>query len=102
MKQELVNESEIRNPKPGTSPKSETRSGVRSRVLAFGLRAWFGFRISAFGILLAALFTLNADAQTTNQTFSLHAGWNSIWLELDPTNREVGAMFTNLPVASVW
>jgi hypothetical protein len=42
------------------------------------------------------------QAQITDQTFQLHAGWNSIWVELDPTNREIGAVFTNLPVVSVW
>ena len=42
------------------------------------------------------------QAQITNQTFQLHAGWNSIWVELDPTNRDTGAVFSNLPVVSVW
>jgi hypothetical protein len=42
------------------------------------------------------------QAQITNQTFQLHAGWNSIWVELDPTNRDTEAVFSNLPVVSVW
>jgi hypothetical protein len=55
-----------------------------------------------FSILATWLFVLSAIAQTTNQTFQLRNGWNSIWLEIEPTNTAIGAVFANLPVSSVW
>ena len=53
-------------------------------------------------LLAIALCAASVTAQTTNQTFQLRNGWNSIWLELEPSNPEIGAVFTNLPVSSVW
>lgn len=41
-------------------------------------------------------------AQITNQSFQLRNGWNSIWLEVEPTNTAVAAVFVNLPLSSVW
>jgi hypothetical protein len=53
-------------------------------------------------LLLTLLAVVTAGAQTTNQTFQMRNGWNSIWLELEPTNTDIGAVFANLPVSSVW
>jgi hypothetical protein len=55
-------------------------------------------------LILLAIFLLavTADAQNTSQTFQLRNGWNSIWLELEPTNNSIGAVFGSLPVGSVW
>src|SRR5262245_58394816 len=41
-------------------------------------------------------------AQTATQEFNLRAGWNAIWLEVEPSRTEIGAVFTNLPIFSVW
>ncbi|HEX5219300.1 MAG TPA: hypothetical protein VFZ59_07005 [Verrucomicrobiae bacterium] len=54
------------------------------------------------GLLLGVAFISAASAQTVTQTFQLRAGWNSIWLEVEPTNSALSAVFENLPVASVW
>jgi hypothetical protein len=48
------------------------------------------------------IYSRAVQAQITTQAFPLHAGWNSIWVELDPTNRDITAVFSNLPVVSVW
>jgi hypothetical protein len=53
-------------------------------------------------LLATVLLVSSAAAQTTTQTFQLRSGWNAIWLELEPTNPDIGAVFTNLPVSSVW
>ncbi len=52
--------------------------------------------------LLLTLFVASASAQTVTQTFQLRNGWNSIWLEVEPTNAEIAQVFANLPVSSVW
>jgi hypothetical protein len=53
-------------------------------------------------LLATLLIVLSAQAQMTNQTFQLRNGWNSIWLEIEPTNTSIAAVFANLPLASVW
>src|SRR5437660_1209636 len=53
-------------------------------------------------IALCWMFIESAGAQNVTQTFTLQAGWNSIYLEVEPTDRETAAVFSNLPVASVW
>src|SRR5262245_25358133 len=53
-------------------------------------------------LFAAGFLALGASAQGVNQTFILRNGWNAIWLEIEPANPEIGAVFTNLPVASVW
>lgn len=45
---------------------------------------------------------LAASAQPTIQTLSLRAGWNSIWLEVQPGNSSVSNVFAGLPLASAW
>jgi len=41
-------------------------------------------------------------AQWTNQSITLRAGWNSVFLEIQPEPRECDALFTGVPVESVW
>src|SRR5262245_15642657 len=43
-----------------------------------------------------------APAQTITQTITLQPGWNAVWLEVQPANNSAAAVFSNLPVASVW
>jgi hypothetical protein len=58
---------------------------------------------SSFYLLAAwVLLTIPAGAQTTTQTFQLRSGWNSIWLELEPTNTATDAVFAGLPLSKVW
>src|SRR5437870_1051673 len=35
---------------------------------------------------------------TRTQTLALHKGWNSVFLQVTPTNTEPASVFTNLPV----
>ncbi len=59
-----------------------------------------GIAIAAFGLLL---LTLPARAAfTMNQTFNLRAGWNAIWLEVEPVNQDINVVFQGIPVESVW
>jgi hypothetical protein len=51
-------------------------------------------------LLIASAFA--AGAQTTSQSFNLQAGWNSIWLEVTPTDTDVQAVFGGLPLDAVW
>lgn len=42
-------------------------------------------------------------AQTATQTFTLHPGWNSLWLEVQPAGNAVTNVFPpGLPIGSVW
>ena len=52
--------------------------------------------------LALLLGPLSVSAQSITQTFSLRAGWNSIWLEVQPANNSISNVFAGLPVASVW
>ena len=54
-------------------------------------------------LLFAVAITSNlSHAQVSTQTFTLQPGWNSIYLEVQPANNSTAAVFSNLPVASVW
>lgn len=56
--------------------------------------------VAAVGLLLA---TLPARAAfTMSQTFNLRAGWNAIWLEVEPVNQDINVVFQGIPVESVW
>ncbi len=58
--------------------------------------------LAALPALLLLLGVPSATAQTVTQTFSLRAGWNSIWLEVQPADNSVANVFAGLPLASVW
>jgi len=52
------------------------------------------------GLLLASLPA--RAAFTMNQSFNLRAGWNAIWLEVEPVNQDINVVFQGIPVESVW
>jgi hypothetical protein len=54
------------------------------------------FLVSIVGITTQTL------AQVSTQTFTLQPGWNSIYLEVQPSDNSTTSVFSNLPVASVW
>ena len=84
-----------------TTQRGRARPNVELRMKnAEGIR--FCILHSSFFLAWGLAIALTAGAQTTAQTFQLRAGWNSIWLEVQPTNTDLGALFTNLQVASVW
>lgn len=41
-------------------------------------------------------------SQLATQTFTLHPGWNAIYLEVAPENAATSAVFDGIPVDSVW
>ncbi len=51
---------------------------------------------------VAAQNSLTCDDADCTQTFTLEAGWNAIWLEVDPVNDDPDAVFAGLPLDSVW
>lgn len=59
-------------------------------------------RFALLLVLAAALIPLRAVAVTTTQTLTLKPGWNSIFLEVAPTNPDPAAVFAGLPVDQVW
>jgi hypothetical protein len=51
----------------------------------------------------AWLFVLpNARSQVVTQSFTLQPGWNSVYLEVQPSNNAANTVFGSLPVSSVW
>ncbi len=57
--------------------------------------------VAAVGLLLATL--PSRAAFTMNQTFNLRAGWNAIWLEVEPVNKDINTVFQFVrPLESVW
>lgn len=52
---------------------------------------------------LALLLVLPASAQAaTQQVVTLQPGWNAIYLEVQPDQRDIATVFAGLPIASVW
>jgi hypothetical protein len=43
-----------------------------------------------------------SQAQQLTQSLTLRPGWNSVWIEVDPTNRSPGTVFGQTPIVSVW
>lgn len=48
------------------------------------------------------LFAPQSQAQNFTQTITLQPGWNAVWLEVQPEDNSTDAVFSNLPVASLW
>lgn len=59
------------------------------------------FRCLSAAALLAAAGPA-AFAQWAQQTIPLRAGWNAVFLTVDPYPKSCGELFENLPVGSVW
>ena len=57
-------------------------------------------QLLTLGVLLAG--ALQLAAQTVTQTLNIQAGWNSIYLEVEPAANAADLIFSNRPVASVW
>lgn len=63
-----------------------------------------GCPFTRFLTLLVAglLFDPGAGAQLITQNVTLQPGWNSIWLEVQPTNSSVHRVLAGVPLESVW
>lgn len=58
-------------------------------------------RVACCAVLVLPLLAARGAALTT-QSFSLQAGWNAIWLEVQPTNDVPAVVFDGVPVEQVW
>src|SRR5262245_18995806 len=65
-------------------------------------RLMIGTRVAPWLAASALLLGVNSGSAQTAQQFNLRAGWNAIWLDVEPRTAEIGAVFTNLPISSVW
>ncbi|MBN2507353.1 MAG: hypothetical protein JXQ71_11720 [Verrucomicrobia bacterium] len=62
-------------------------------MVAFGLGVLF----------LAALCTVSVAAPQVTQSIGLRAGWNAIWVEVEPATKAIEAVFAPVPeVEAVW
>lgn len=61
---------------------------------------WF-VRWSFPGLLLGVWLGIS-HAHSLTQTFDLQPGWNAVWLEVDPPDRDPAVVFAQLPLHSVW
>jgi hypothetical protein len=61
-------------------------------------------RVFQVGLGLIALVcgTQTARGQWTAQTFALNAGWNAVFLEVQPARDDCDTLFAGIPVESVW
>jgi len=58
-----------------------------------------GWTRGGWGIVAAALMcTVSGYAQTREQSLDLHAGWNAVFLEVEPADASPEAVFTNTPI----
>src|SRR5436190_10625166 len=57
---------------------------------------------AALATLVWLYFPSTVPAQNVTQTITLHPGWNSVYLEVQPSNNTANAVFGSLRVASVW
>ncbi|MCC6233641.1 MAG: hypothetical protein IT580_13410 [Verrucomicrobiales bacterium] len=64
--------------------------------------SWSFWRHALLALCLVASTQGARAASLVRQTFNLQAGWNSIWLEVQPTNDVPATVFAGLPVESVW
>jgi hypothetical protein len=53
-------------------------------------------------VALVGLACISARAQDVTQFFNLQAGWNSIYLEVEPADNTTSTLFSGRPVSSVW
>ena len=53
-------------------------------------------------VLVSLCGPLPAQSQTLTQSITLQPGWNSVYLEVQPTDNAANDVFSGLPIASVW
>jgi hypothetical protein len=53
-------------------------------------------------LIIGAVLPAPAVGQESQQTISLRAGWNSIWLMVDPVDRDPEVVFDGVPIEEVW
>lgn len=53
-------------------------------------------------LCLALLVPLAAPATDLQQVIDLRPGWNAVFVQIEPNERDLDALFAGIPVASVW
>ena len=54
-------------------------------------------------VLFLTITSLAAYAESfVTQTFTLHPGWNAIFLEVEPNPKDMASAFNGIPISSVW
>lgn len=61
-----------------------------------------GLSIALVACTIAFLLPATGRAQTRTQGFELQPGWNAIWLEVEPPDRDPAQVFAGLPLVSAW
>ena len=75
-------------------PRTAPRAGAIVNRFSWG--AWL------VALLLSWAPVAVVHAQSVTQSFNLRAGWNAIWLEVEPANSEVNAVLAGTPLVSLW
>ncbi len=57
-------------------------------------------KLLTLGALLAGMLPL--AAQEVTQTLNLQAGWNAVYVEVEPAVKEANVVFASHPISSVW
>lgn len=58
-------------------------------------------RLRRFALTLC-LLTVAPIASASQQVITLQPGWNAIYIELQPEQRDIATVFAGLPIGSVW
>ena len=62
----------------------------------------FGALVVSLVLLLTPAAPAQAQGGTYTQTYPLQPGWNAIFIDLEPDRADLDAVFSGLPVDSVW
>ena len=59
-------------------------------------------RTIAVSFLLSCTLVVSSHGQWASQTILLQPGWNAVYVEVQPEPRDCAAVFSGIPVESVW
>ncbi len=72
----------------------------KPQLIRLALRRWASFLVFA-SLLPASILGVSASG-LVQQTLSLHAGWNAVWIDVTPVDKSPAAVFAGVPLESVW
>jgi hypothetical protein len=76
------------------------RSPISSVAVGKAKSSCFERALLVLGLVM--LLALGVRAQTVTQTLALRAGWNAVWLDIEPTNSNVNVVLAGVPLVSLW
>lgn len=91
-------------------PAGPARRWSSATVPPADLRVLRGVRVTVLATLLAPLavatsahaYSESCSGGSCTQRFDLAAGWNAVWLEVQPASDDAESVFTGLPLLSAW